>query len=267
MPRLPSYFLSHGGGPWPWMEDARRTQYAALEASIAGIPTALGGLPKTVLMVTSHWETQTGFAVSAAAAPGMIYDYSGFPPHTYGIRYAAPGDPALAAEVAALLRGAGLGCTEDPARGFDHGTFTVMQVLRPQADIPVVQLSIRADYDVAAHIAAGRALAALREAGVLIIGSGLSYHNLRLWGEGARAPSHAFDAWLQQALIGTPAAAREQNLLHWQDAPAARQAHPREDHLIPLMVAAGAAGEDLAQSCYHEDEFFGAVAVSSFRFG
>jgi len=183
------------------------------------------------------------------------------------VRYPAPGDPQLAARVAALLNGAGHPAALDAERGFDHGTFSMLYPVYPEADMPVVQLSLRGDLDPLAHVEAGRALAPLREEGVLIIGSGLSFHNLRQFGASGRAASHAFDGWLNRALLDLPPAERTAALLRWSEAPSARAAHPREEHLLPLMVALGAAEGEVAASVYHEDAFFGSLAVSSFRFG
>jgi aromatic ring-opening dioxygenase catalytic subunit (LigB family) len=134
-------------------------------------------------------------------------------------------------------------------------------------DVPVLQLSLRVGYDPAEHLAVGRALAPLRDQGVLIVGSGLSYHNLRRMGPPAAVPSRQFDDWLQQTLVTSDAPQRVQRLIAWQDAPAARIAHPQEDHLLPLMVAVGAAEHEPAACVYHENGFFGGVTVSSFRFG
>jgi len=142
----------------------------------------------------------------------------------------------------------------------------VMQSMWPEADVPVVQMSIRADFDPLAHIAAGRLLAPLRDEGVLILGSGLSYHNLRMLNPAGAEPSQAFDGWLQQTLLHSTPEQREQRLADWAQAPSARRAHPREDHLLPLMVAAGAAGDDAPEMIYHEDAFMG-VAASSFGWG
>lgn len=264
--RLPTYFVSHGGGPWPWLKQEYGGAYDRLEAALADMRRQVGARPRAVLVVTSHWEAPR-FLVSSSPAPGMIYDYGGFPPHTYQVRYPAPGDPALAARVAGLLNDAGHPAALDPQRGFDHGTFSMLYPVYPEADMPVVQLSLRADLDPAAHLAAGRALAPLREEGVLLIGSGLSYHNLRQFGPHGRDASRAFDAWLQRALLELAPDARRTALLRWSEAPAARQAHPREEHLIPLMVALGAAENENASCVYHEDAFFGSLAVSSFRFG
>jgi len=140
-------------------------------------------------------------------------------------------------------------------------------VIYPDADVPVLQLSLRYGYDPKDHIAVGRALAQLRDEGVLILGSGLSYHNLREFGPRAKEPSAAFDHWLKETLVAVSATERITRLVDWEAAPAARKAHPQEDHLLPLMVVVGAAGNDKAVRVYHEDDFFGGIAVSSFMFG
>lgn len=264
--RLPTYFLSHGGGPWPYMDGPFRQHFHQLEASLKRIPEELGHKPRAVLMISGHWEAER-FELMAAERPGMVYDYGGFPPHTYQVRYPAPGEPALAREVAARLEAAGLPTALSESQGFDHGAFTTMFPMYPEADVPLVQLSLQRAYDPAQHLALGRALAPLRDEGVLIVGSGLSYHNLRAFGPAARQASGQFDAWLQQALLRETPEGRSEALLHWSDAPAARQAHPREDHLLPLMVAVGAAEGEAGALVYHEPDFMGGVTASSFRFG
>jgi len=266
MTTLPTYFVSHGGGPWPWMREQTGSAYDKLAASLAALRREAGAGVRAVLVVTSHWETPQ-FMVSSSAAPGMLYDYGGFPPHTYQVQYPAPGQPALAQRVADLLNAAGHPTGLDPERGFDHGTFSMLYPVYPEARMPVVQLSLRRDLDPGAHLAAGRALAPLRDEGVLIIGSGLSFHNLRQFGPAGATASHGFDAWLQDTLLEQAPAQREQLLLRWDTAPQARAAHPREEHLIPLLVALGAAAQEAAACVYHEDDFFGSLAVSSFRFG
>jgi aromatic ring-opening dioxygenase catalytic subunit (LigB family) len=204
--------------------------------------------------------------VMSGAHPPMVYDYSGFPEHTYRIRYAAPGAPAIARRVRELLDGAGFVSREDPARGFDHGTFTPLAVMYPDADVPVLQLSLKNGYDPQEHLAAGRALAPLRGEGVVVLASGLSYHNLRQFGPGAKAASKAFDDWLTRA-VKLPPRERTEQLEQWMRAPSARQAHPQEDHLIPLMVAVGAAENEPAEVVYHQDDLMGGVAATSYRFG
>ena len=263
---LPTYFLSHGGGPWPWMLAHYGDRYDALKASLEDIPRQIGVRPKAVLVVTAHWEGRE-LLISSSAKPPMIYDYGGFPAYTYEIQYNAPGSPEVAARVQQVLNQAGIGAQLDAQRGFDHGTFSAMQPIYPQADVPIVQLSLKQGLDPAEHIAIGRALAPLRQEGILIIGSGLSYHNLRQFGAAGADASHQFDAWLRDAMALPPGPQRTGRLLAWEQAPSARAAHPREEHLLPLMVALGAAESDAAANVYHEDAFMGALAVSSFRFG
>ena len=262
--RLPTYFISHGGGPWPWLPDMR-TALRPLEVSLANMPKEIRVKPKAILMVSGHWEAED-FAVMASPAPGMVYDYGGFPAFTYQIKYAAPGAPEVARRVADLLTAAGLPTHLDPDRGFDHGVFAPMQVMYPDADVPLLQVAIRHGYDPDEHFALGRALAPLRDEGVLIVGSGLSYHNLRLFGPGAREPSAAFDAWLNTAVMSAPEA-RVAMLRDWETAPAARICHPEEDHLIPLMAAVGAAEQEKATRVYHDTNVYGGVTASSYRFG
>lgn len=264
---LPTYFISHGGGPWPWLKK-EMPFYAKLEASLQEIPKQIGVTPKAILMVSAHWE-ERDFALQANPMPGMIYDYGGFPEHTYHVQYPSPGSPQLAAQVSELIARAGFETHLDPVRGYDHGTYAPLVPMYPDANVPVVQLSIREDYEPAAHIEVGRALKPLRDEGILIIGSGLSYHNLRMFGKTAAAQnaSKDFDAWLRTTLESGSPDEKLKNLVNWESAPSARLAHPREDHLIPLMVAYGAAEGEKSILSYHEDDFMGALSVSSFRFG
>lgn len=262
--RLPTYFISHGGGPWPYMADLR-ARMRELERTLQDMPRQIGCTPSAVLVISGHWE-EPQFSVLSSPHPGMVYDYQGFPAHTYQVVYPAPGAPALAERVQTLITQAGLPARLDGQRGFDHGTFAPLVVMYPQANAPVLQVSMKAGLDPAEHLALGRALSPLRDAGVLIVGSGLSYHNLRRFGPQARAPSEAFDAWLQETLLHSPPGERMARLLHWTSAPHARSAHPREDHLIPLMVAVGAASTDEATCVYHEEGVYGGVTASSFRF-
>jgi aromatic ring-opening dioxygenase catalytic subunit (LigB family) len=263
---LPTYFISHGGGPWPYMKDEMPGVYDKLEASLQAMPRDLAKPPAAILAISGHWEEEE-FTVMASAQPPMVYDYGGFPAHTYRVQYPAPGSPELAGRVEGLLRQAGLKAGADAQRGFDHGTFVPFAVAYPEANVPIVQLSIRADYDPEAHLAAGRALAVLRSEGILIVGSGLSYHNLREFGARGATASRAFDDWLTETVCGWIGQERSTKLRNWEQAPAARQAHPQEDHLIPLMVAVGAAEAEQGQRIYHEDSFMRGISVSSYRFG
>jgi aromatic ring-opening dioxygenase catalytic subunit (LigB family) len=261
--RLPTYFISHGGGPWPWIKDQVPFDYSALEESLQSIPAELGPDPEAVLCITAHWEAPV-FTVSAGANPGMLYDYGGFPEFTYQLQYPAPGHPGVAARVTELLASAGIASAGDEVRGYDHGTFVPLFVSWPDARVPVVQMSLRYGLDPEEHLALGRALAPLRDEGVVIIGSGLSYHNLRRFGPDATVPSVQFDEWLAHALASDPAT-RTKELVAWEQAPAARICHPREEHLIPLLVAVGAAEDEQAVRNYHGP--MAAAVASGYRFG
>lgn len=265
--RLPTLFLSHGGGPWPYLDGPFRRMFDKLEQSLKNIRRGLSDAPRAALVISGHW-IEDGFALSSGAAPAMIYDYSGFPPHAYQIRYRAPGSPVLAARAQALLAAGGIPARLDPHRGYDHGTFSMMQPLYPEETLPVVQLSIDRSYDPALHLRVGRLLAPLRDEGVLIIGSGLTYHNLRGIRDPSAGPaSAAFDAWLQETLVNAPSIERASRLIAWENAPMAREAHPEEDHLIPLMAVVGAAEAEPGRTVYHQHDLFGHVTTSSFRFG
>lgn len=265
--RLPTYFLSHGGGPWPWMKEFRPGAYDVLEKSLHDVRKELGEAPHAVLMISGHWEADR-FLLSSAARPPMVFDYSGFPEHTYRIRYDAPGEPALAETVRVMLESGGVTAGLDPRRGYDHGTFSLMHTLYPEATMPLVQLSMKADFDPGEHMRVGELIAPLRDEGVLIVGSGFSFHDTRGIMSGAgKASSAAFDRWLGETLVEAAPDERRRRLLDWSAAPAARAAHPREDHLIPLMVVAGAAGNDAGARVYHESDFMGAITASSYRFG
>jgi aromatic ring-opening dioxygenase catalytic subunit (LigB family) len=265
--RLPTYFISHGGGPWPYLDGPFRRMFDRLEQSLKDIRRELGDAPRAVLVISGHWE-ETGFAISSGEQPGMVYDYSGFPEHTYRIRYSAPGSPELARRIQALLQAGGVPARLDPERGYDHGTFSLMKPLYPEEDIPLVQVSIDRSYDPEAHLRLGRLLAPLRDEGVLIIGSGLTYHNMRdMRGSEGFEPSRVFDAWLQETLVAADAEERTRRLVDWERAPMARAAHPQEDHLIPLMAVIGAAENEPGAVVYHQKDFFGGITASSFRFG
>ena len=262
--RMACYFISHGGGPWPWIP-ALRSAFARLERSLVSMVAAFPQRPRAILMVSGHWETDC-VRIMASARPGMVYDYSGFPPHTYKIVYPAPGAPDVAQRAASLLAAARIKAQLDLEQGFDHGTFAPMAVMYPDAEMPVLQLSILRSLDPAAHMAIGRALAPLRDEGVAIIGSGLSFHNLQLLGPEAKDPSRAFDDWLANVLAHQQVD-RDKAMLNWEAAPFARVCHPREDHLVPLWVTLGAAGADQASRIYHEVDLMGAITVSSYQFG
>lgn len=263
---LPSLFIPHGAGPCFFMrwELGPADMWQRLGQWLQGLAASLPSRPKAILVVSAHWEAEC-FALTSGRSPGLLYDYSGFPPHTYHLRYPAPGAPWLAREACQRLRAAGFAAALDEARGLDHGAFIPFKLIYPLADIPMLQLSLRGDLDPAAHLAAGEALAGLREEGVLIVGSGMSFHNMRPSGVGIESRAQAFDDWLHETLAQAPEE-RSQRLRQWCQAPQARFAHPREEHLLPLLVACGAAADQPARRIYAE-RLGGLVPVSAYRFG
>ncbi|GAO40435.1 putative extradiol dioxygenase [Sphingomonas changbaiensis NBRC 104936] len=265
--KLPTLFIPHGGGPCFFMDPnggPADPMWQPMQAYLAGLIDSLPERPRAILLVSGHWE-ESQVTVHTGARPDLLYDYDGFPEHTYRLRWDAPGAPDLARRARALIEAAGFPVGTEADRGWDHGVFVPMKVAVPGADIPLAQLSLRADLDPQAHIAIGRALAPLRDEGVLIVGSGMSFHNLRERGPHVTARADAWDAALTDAVTDPDPARRAERVAAWDTLPHARFAHPREEHLLPLMVALGAGGDDPA----HRD-FAGRAlgwAVSAYRFG
>jgi aromatic ring-opening dioxygenase catalytic subunit (LigB family) len=263
--RQPTIFLPHGGGPcffmdWSW---GPADTWNPTQRFLEGLEATLPAPPKAILAISGHWE-EPAFTASAATAPKLIFDYAGFPEHTYQLTWSAPGSPELAARVADLLGKAGLPSAVNSDRGFDHGVFVPLKVAFPDARIPVVSLSLDSSLDPALHLAAGRALSPLRNEGVLMVGSGMSFHNLRAYLRPETVErARVFDAWLTGA-VESPAAERDQLLAGWRKAPFAAYAHPREEHLIPLMAVTGAGGDGPGKRIF-SDEPMGA-AISAYRF-
>jgi aromatic ring-opening dioxygenase catalytic subunit (LigB family) len=263
--RQPALYIPHGGGPCFFMDYPEgRNPWGALGDFLRSLPASLPERPRAILVASGHWE-EPAFTVNTGEAPPLLYDYYGFPEHTYCLSYPAPGVPALAQRVRDLLAQAGLRSQENGERGFDHGVFVPMLLVDPEAGIPVLQMSLQRSLDPALHIDAGRALAPLRDEGVLIVGSGMSYHNMRGFGPGFEAASAEFDGWLTEAVTHPDVAKREAALGRWQHAPQARACHPREEHLIPLMVAAGAGHGERGSKIF--EGRIPNVTVSAFRFG
>lgn len=268
--RLPTLYIPHGGGPCFFMDTPPglpRDLWDRMAAYLRGIDASLGRRPQSVLVISGHWETERP-TVNTAMRPPLLFDYYGFPEHTYRLTYPVSGSPRLARHVRDLLAGAGIASDEEPERGLDHGVFIPFKLIYPDADVPVVQLSLNRSLDAATHLSLGRALAPLRDEGVLIVGSGMSYHNLRdLFTSEPRALRAAveFDAWLNETVTEPDPVERERKLAAWHQAPGARAAHPRPEHLIPLMVAAGAAAGDPGRRTYNEPLL--GKPVSGFQFG
>ncbi len=265
MTTLPSIFLSHGS---PTIALDR----VPVHEFLRGLGPELER-PEAILCVSAHWETERPTA-STATAPETIYDFYGFPEPLYRLAYPAPGAPELARRAAALLADAGLACDLDPGRGLDHGAWIPLLLMYPDADVPVAQLSIQHHLGPAHHLALGRALAPLRDEGVLVMASGSTTHNLgdalgrRGAGEAAQsAPpewASAFDDWVTE----TVTAGRLDELVDYRArAPFADMAHPRDEHFLPLLTAAGAGGDGAAGRQLHAGFMLGSLSMAAFAFG
>lgn len=263
--RMPTVFIPHGAGPCFFMDWQPAGIWQPMESFLRSLGDTLPERPKAIILVSAHW-LEHPVQVTAARQPELIYDYYGFPPHTYELTYPAPGAPELAAEVARLLTQAKIAVQQNPNRGFDHGTFIPLKLTYPEADIPVIQLSLDSSLDAQAHLEMGQALEPLRDQGVLILGSGMSFHNMRAYGDPRfYEPSLAFDQWLTEVTQSTPEQ-RYQALKQWDQAPSARLCHPprAEEHLLPLMVIAGAASQGQGSKVFNDRVLD--VEISAFRF-
>jgi aromatic ring-opening dioxygenase catalytic subunit (LigB family) len=234
---MPAIYIPHGGGPAFFMSGPMADMFQPMAEFLASIGTLLPATPTAILVVTAHWEAPVT-TMTGGANPELIFDYYGFPPETYQLTYPAPGAPDLAEQAKRLLTEAGITANVDQTYGWDHGVFIPLKVMYPEAQIPVVAMSLRQGLDPNEHSDIGAALRPLRDQGVLIVGSGMSHHNLR------QPPTMVqdaiqFDGWLDRTLRGDLAHRRSQ-LAQWSSAPAGRASHPREEHLLPLMVASGA---------------------------
>ena len=242
-------FFPHGGGPLPLLDDPR---HAAMNAFLRGFARSLEK-PAAIVVVSAHWEERVA-TITGAASPGIIYDYYGFPPESYAIQYPCPGSPALAEAITQALGSAGVDARADALRGFDHGVFVPLKIMYPEADIPVVQLSLLANLDAAAHIALGAALQSLDAQSLLLVGSGFSFHNMHAFfaaqTDRADMMNESFESWLIDTLTDSDIDERERTrrLVHWEAAPHARYCHPRAEHLLPLHVCYGMAARACSQA-------------------
>lgn len=240
--KVSALFLSHGGGPLPLLGDPAHEEMVHALRSIA----ATIDRPEAIIVVSAHWE-QAVATITGADEPDIIYDYYGFPPESYEIRYPVPGHPGLAGRLHACLQHNGVAAELGTDRGFDHGLFIPLKIMYPEADIPCIQLSLLASLDPAAHVALGAAMSETRRDGVLVVGSGFSFHNLKAFfsPEASRPDdkNDAFERWLIDTCSSAdlPEAERTRRLLNWEEAPHARYCHPREEHLLPLHVCYGMA--------------------------
>lgn len=271
---MPAAYISHGGGPMPLLgKQPDLAQF--LQEYPKRIPS-----PSAILVISAHWVT-SHVSISAAPSHSLLFDYSGFPPETYSYRYDAPGSPALASRIETLLKEKNIPCSLDESRGWDHGVFVPLKLMYPDATLPVVAMSLVESLDPSYHIQIGRALASLREEGVLILGSGMSFHNFDYFfantpkkRQEGEAHSRKFDQFLSEMFTGKSLSNKEINekLVNWTQAPSALDCHPlgHEEHLIPLHVvfgsALGSAENESTFNCSHFPLQMNGLAYSSIEF-
>jgi aromatic ring-opening dioxygenase catalytic subunit (LigB family) len=264
--RMPTWFIPHGAGPCFFMDWNPRDAWHKTGKFLKDLPSTLPAKPKAILMISAHWMQPT-ISLTGAQNPDLIYDYQGFPSHTYDLQYPAKGDPILAQEIIETLVGSQIKAKIDATRGFDHGMFIPLLLMFPNADIPVIQLSLHNNLDPKTHFNLGVALEKFRDQGVLIIGSGMSFHNMRGYGQPAFGPiSDEFDDWLGKVVESDPAK-RNQDLIDWANGPSARLCHPlgQEEHLLPLMVVVGAASKEKGYKVFTDRVLETSISAFVFR--
>lgn len=260
MSTFPAVFMSHGAPDLP-------VQASPFHDFVKQLGTQLGK-PKAILVVSAHWLTRVP-TVSTALQMETIHDFGGFPAELYTLQYPAPGAPELAEQVSKTLANAGLEAATHPNRGLDHGAWEPLMLMYPEADIPVTQLSLQPSQGTAYHLQLGRALAPLRQEGILILASGAVTHNLRAFGGyplQASPPDwvQQFDEWLEEAIDRHDIHA----LVNYrQQAPYAQQNHPTEEHLLPLFVALGAGGVNAQAKQLHSSFTYGILSMATYSFG
>jgi 4,5-DOPA dioxygenase extradiol len=267
--RFPTLFVNHGGGPMPLLGQQPKI-VEHLQQVRKDFLLASTQKPKGIVLISAHWESDP-IQITSSTAPSMYYDYSGFPSSTYEYQYPAPGSPALAEQIHTLLSNKGITSELNSKRGFDHGVFVPMMILNPEADIPVVCVSLHTSLRADTHIALGSALQTLREQEIMIIGSGYTFHNMKAFFSPSSktfSASTQFNEWLKEAILNSK---NHDDMLHklerWENAPSARECHPREEHLLPLLVTAAAAGkQSVPKLLFNIDSSAGEHAISSYVF-
>jgi len=263
--RFPTVFVNHGGGPMPLLGLQPGLVKHMKEVRSKWLPDEP---PNSIVVLSAHWESDP-VRITASPKPSMLYDYYNFPPETYEYQYPAPGSPSLAAKIKNLLTARGVDSELDQERGFDHGVFIPLMLMYPEADIPVVCVSLHKSLSADTNIQIGQALEPLRDEGVLILGSGYTFHNLPAFfnptPESLKA-SMEFNQWLKETIMEGGETTVEK-LKEWDTAPGARIAHPREEHLLPLLMTVAAGGSTATPKLiYNVEASKGEHAVSSYLF-
>jgi 4,5-DOPA dioxygenase extradiol len=262
--RFPAIFVNHGGGPLPLL--GRQPELVAHMKEVTS--RWLTQKPDAIVVFSAHWESDP-IRITSTPHPTMLYDYSGFPPESYKYQYPAPGSPPLAQKIQTLLQASGLRAELDNKRGYDHGVYIPLMIMYPDADIPVVAVSLHSSLSAETNMQIGRALAPLRDENILLLGSGYTYHNMHGFFHPSSATYEAsttFNDWLKQVLLTEDPTHRLSSLQQWEQAPGARASHPREEHLLPLFMVAAAASSEPPQLIFETSAGNGEHAVSSYLF-
>lgn len=253
---FPTVYLFHGGGPFPLTQEPSQL---SIRKFLKEIPKTLP-IPKTILLISAHWEASP-VRILSKKEPNLYYDYYGFPKELYNFKYPIKNDLNLVDKITSIFEKNSIAYKLDDTRDYDHGVFVPLLLMYPEANIPVVQISLVKGLDVETHLKIGEALAPLRNEEVLIIGSGSSFHGFFLDVKKKELTKHSenFDSYLEDVCLNknyTPNE-RKKKLIEWKKAPSAKYAHPREEHLLPLMVNVGAAGGSVGERIYEDyyDEF------------
>lgn len=274
--KFPTVFINHGGGPLPLL--GRQQELVENMKHVVETFLPKEETPKAIVVLSAHWESNP-IKISSGAKPKMYYDYSGFPPEAYEYSYPAPGSPDLAKRIQSLLSDSNLESELDDKRGYDHGVFVPLMIMYPDAEIPVVCVSMHASLDAKVNMKIGQSLAPLRDEGILIVGSGYSFHNMNAFFHPSQKTVQAskdFNEWLKDVILGSKEDSNYlETLKQWEKAPGARLCHPREEHLIPLFMVAAAGGEDAqakliydtsAEASFNHSENVANHAVSGYIF-
>jgi len=264
MKRLPTFFLPHGGGPCFFMDWNPKGAWDGMAQYLVSFADEVRDDIKAIIVISAHWEENI-VTVTGNPNPDLIFDYQGFPPHTYDLKWPAKGERDLANQVSSTLIKGGIECRVDDDRGYDHGVFVPLLLAFPKADIPTIQISLCSNLSPETHLKIGRLLKPLRDEGVLIIGSGMSYHDVgALMGRKEVMGSDEFDSWLSETILMS-SEKREERLLDWSNAPSARLCHPREEHLMPLHVVVGAATDGKSIIDYNETVLGAKISAYQFK--
>ncbi|XP_045505712.1 dioxygenase tasH-like [Colias croceus] len=251
----PALFVNHGGGPLPLLGDEEHIGLTNFLRDEVKKHVNFKDL-KAIILVTAHWE-EGKVTISSSKHHDLYFDYYGFPPESYKYKYDAPGNPELAKQIQKTLSESGIEAKLDPHRGWDHGVFVPMMLMNPAANVPIVQISVLSSQDPSEHYKLGEALYKFRKEGIAIIGSGMSYHNMRAFMYARNQDNvvnEKFDAFLNDACTSSNDKRREQ-LLMWDAQPQAREAHPPRaaEHFMPLIVIAGAGGKGPGERIFNWD--------------